>query len=56
MVGGAPNVTWTPDLEGERDYRIRGKRALSDEEWDDVTDLADRSEYRFFAVEIRALE
>ena len=54
---GKPDVSWTPDLEDERDYRVLAKHAMSDEEeWVDVTELEDRSEYRFFMVEVRGGE
>ena len=54
--GGTPEVTWTPDLESDRDYRVLAKKALTDLDWTDVTDLDDRSAYRFFTVEVRPVE
>ena len=53
MHEGKPDVSWMPDLEDERDYRVMAKRAMEEEEWTDVTDLADRSEYRFFMVQVK---
>ena len=53
---GTPEVTWTPDLESERDYRVLAKKALTDTDWTDVTDLDDRSAYHFFTVEVRPVE
>ena len=53
MHEGKPDVSWTPDLEDERDYRVMAKRAMEEEEWTDVTDLADRSGYRFFMVQVK---
>ena len=51
---GQAELTWSPDLEGERDYRVLGKKTMDDTEaWEDVTDK-DRSEYRFFTVEIQS--
>lgn len=55
IVDGRPVVTWTPDLLGERDYRILGKKTLSsDEDWTDVTDIQnlDAAGYRFFKVSV----
>ena len=53
---GRPEVTWTPDLEEARVYRVLAKKALDDEKWTDVTDFEYRSEWRFFTVEVRELE
>ena len=55
IVDGRPIVTWTPDLLGERSYRILGKKTLSpNEEWADVTDVPDldAAGYRFFKVKV----
>lgn len=53
---GQAELTWSPDLEGDRDYRVLGKRSMTDgDPWEDVTEK-DRSEYRFFMVEVKARE
>lgn len=54
--GGTPEVTWTPDLESDRDYRVLAKKAMTDPDWTDVTDLDDCSAYHFFTVEVRPVE
>ena len=53
---GKPVVTWTPDLLGERTYRILGTKSLgADAQWDDVTDIDDPGAegYRFFKVSVQ---
>jgi hypothetical protein len=53
LVDGKPVIeSVDPDLGTERNYTLRGKKDLLDEEWDDVTDLpAPEAEgYRFFCV------
>lgn len=55
MEGSQPVVTWMPDLLGEREYRILGKKTLSSaEDWTDVTDIQnlDAAGYRFFKVSV----
>ncbi len=55
IVDGRPVVTWTPDLLGERKYRVLGKKTLDPaEEWTDVTDEADidAAGWRFFKAKV----
>ncbi|MBQ6246305.1 MAG: chitobiase/beta-hexosaminidase C-terminal domain-containing protein [Kiritimatiellae bacterium] len=55
IVDGRPVVTWTPDLLGERKYRVLGKKTLdSNEDWTDVTDEADldAAGWRFFKAKV----
>lgn len=55
IVDGNPVVTWEPksaELDAIRDYKIKGKRSLLDIEWDDVSNLEDKSGYHFFSVEV----
>ena len=54
-MDGRPVVTWTPNLLGERKYRVLGKKTLDPaEEWTDVTDEPDidAAGYRFFRVKV----
>ena len=49
MVGGVPQVTWSPDLNTNgvvRSYTIWGKESLTDAAWYSPTNAADR----FFKV------
>ena len=44
MQDGKPTVTWTPDLAGDRSYRLWAKKSMDDgEEWTDVTGADDLS-------------
>ncbi|MBP5544652.1 MAG: chitobiase/beta-hexosaminidase C-terminal domain-containing protein [Kiritimatiellae bacterium] len=56
IENGVPKVKWTPDLLGERAYRVLGRKSLGgDEEWEDVTDLEGHGAaegYRFFKAEV----
>ena len=51
MVGGVPQVTWSPNLNTngiERSYTIWGKESLTDAAWHSPTNTADR----FFKVSV----
>ena len=56
---GKRTVGWSPDLnegetKSERGYRVEGKKAMTDEEWEDVTDVDDLEAegWRFFRVKV----
>ena len=55
---GVPTVSWTPDLGGERRYRVWAKRDMTEERWTNVTDIAEPGAegWRFFAVGVEAGE
>ena len=51
IVGGVPQVTWSPNLNTngtERIYTIWGKESLTDAAWHSPTNAADR----FFKVSV----
>lgn len=55
IVDGKPVVTWKPrsaELDATRDYTIKGARTLPVVNWEDITDLDDKSGYSFFKVEV----
>jgi hypothetical protein len=59
FVDGKVKVEWNPDLsdggeETKRAYRLLGKKRLEEEDWTDVTDVADRDAagWRFFRVRV----
>ena len=54
IVGGKLVVEWDPDLNEERAYKLLGKRTLSDEKWEEVSEGADvdTEGWRFFRVRV----
>ena len=54
FVDGKAVVEWAPDLNGERSYKLLGKRTLADTTWDEVPDGADVNTegWRFFGVQV----
>ncbi len=52
VVAGKPVLEWDPDLDGDRAYKLLGKRTLSDEAWEEVPDGADAEGWRFFRVRV----
>ena len=60
---GKRTVEWSPDLnEGEtktnRVYRVEGKKAMTDEKWEDVTEVEDleKAGWHFFRVTVEMAE
>ena len=54
IVGGKLVVEWDPDLNEERAYKLLGKRTLSDEKCEEVSEGADvdTEGWRFFRVRV----
>jgi len=48
MEGGIPKITWTPNLGGEREYKVWGKESLVGDDWVCPTNSA----HRFFKVTV----
>jgi hypothetical protein len=57
IENGQPIISWFPDLEGARDYRIWAKRNLMDEDWEDVTNVAApmAAGFQFYRVSVSFL-
>jgi hypothetical protein len=54
VVDGKAVVEWAPDLDEDRAYKLLGKRTLSDEKWEEVSEGADvdTEGWRFFRVRV----